>query len=383
MAWLVLISTLVVAVGVFLLYWSAVWVECLVEPGEYILFCPVIEYVNYCLFNSEHASDSYQTFLNHYPISRYQRDGFQWRKFGNSDSRLPAMMARADWFIPACPGFIQCPANAHMVPGHRRTHQPKSVYVNPSHDTLLQLADLISGLKREGVEDRVIIFGGTDFTLSRAFGSEGSVHAPLLVDLREVFKGGIYYEAKDIEIRGIKAAPMGLTEMYMRSGIAKVASESIFSASLARKSKGVLAAWGTYTPRLDWMPYRSTARAWVRSAAAVDAGVEERSIDPHRWWIELKDYRFMISPPGHGVQSAKAVEALFVLTIPIVLRTPASADLLSYGFPLVTLETWEDVHIDNLTVWWSDLSPRLETFRLHCLTTDAWWRLFTGQVSCY
>ena len=124
-------------------------------------------------------------------------------------------------------------------------------------------------------------------------------------------------------------------------------------------------------------------------------------------WAELSKYRFMLSPAGNGVQSSKTLEALLVLTIPIVTRSPAHKDLVRLGFPIVVVRKsarakrgmprkgkyppsmqeprhpnkapspflrlprkWSEVTKANLERWWAELSPRLESFRANCLTTD-------------
>merc|ERR1712107_345220 len=85
------------------------------------------------------------------------------------------------------------------------------------------------------------------------------------------------------------------------------------------------------------------------------------------------------------IQCVKMIEALLVLTIPIVHRAryrwgfddevvstvffalspsyadgvyPAHDDLVSLGFPLAVVEIWLQVTEANLTRWWRELAPR-------------------------
>merc|ERR1712032_430844 len=102
---------------------------------------------------------------------------------------------------------------------------------------------------------------------------------------------------------------------------------------------------------------RRLARHWAVSAEARSAGVEVRSIAQGTWYAELARYRFLISPMGLGIQSTKIIEALLVLTIPIVLRTgtPTFDDLARSGVPLVVLDDWGGVSAQSLAGWWLSL----------------------------
>merc|ERR1712129_47036 len=95
----------------------------------------------------------------------------------------------------------------------------------------------------------------------------------------------------------------------------------------------------------------------------------------------LSRYRFLISPWGDGVQSPKTIEALLVLTIPIVKRGsfPVFDDLVRAGFPLAVVDEWSDVTAARLGHWWRTLGPRLGGFRRTCLNASGYWRFVTGR----
>mmetsp|Transcript_47900 Transcript_47900/g.96631 ORF Transcript_47900/g.96631 Transcript_47900/m.96631 type:complete len:349 (-) Transcript_47900:150-1196(-) len=131
---------------------------------------------------------------------------------------------------------------------------------------------------------------------------------------------------------------------------------------------------------------RQMADKWADSPEAVHIGVVTKSFKPRAWWAELSKFRFMLSPMGDEIQCPKTVEALLVLTIPILQRGPYPVpdDLLRLGFPIVVVDEWEEVTSAKLDHWWQALSPRLLSFRANCLTTDAWWRIVTGEnESCH
>jgi len=127
---------------------------------------------------------------------------------------------------------------------------------------------------------------------------------------------------------------------------------------------------------------RQMAQKWLASPGAADTGVVEKVFHPRAWWAELSKFRFLLSPQGDEIQTPKVVEALLVLTIPITQRGPyrVANDLLRLGFPVVAVDEWDEVTRGSLARWWSELSPRLLSFRANCLTTDGFWRMITGAV---
>eukprot|EP00415_Alexandrium_ostenfeldii_P000503 UN0503 len=212
----------------------------------------------------------------------------------------------------------------------------------------------------------------------------------------------VFFEGKDLEMEGLFAYPGGLTEMYFRGGVMEFAVAAIAAASTsaASKPRSVLAAWGSvwsyvehieegklllYSTRfrawdvmkLEAGKNRRSARAWSSTSVAHQAGVEVRSIPAQSWWGELAQYRFLLSPLGTSIYSPKTVEALMVLTIPIVTRGPFMVhdDMVKYGFPIIVLDEWDEITDTKLNQWWNELSTRLVSFRRNCLTAEAYWQL--------
>jgi len=85
---------------------------------------------------------------------------------------------------------------------------------------------------------------------------------------------------------------------------------------------------------------------------------------------------------GSAIQTSKTIEALIVLTVPIIQRMGYSLhdELVTLGFPVVIIEGWPEITADAVERWWQALSPRLEGFRRNCLSVDGFWRIFTGQA---
>ena len=129
-----------------------------------------------------------------------------------------------------------------------------------------------------------------------------------------------------------------------------------------------LSITGFIWPKLNtWSP-RQSADRFATSRSYVD----RRLISRKDWFVILGQYQFLLCPTGDGVQSAKAIEALLVNTIPIVLAEPAWVDLQQRGYPLVVVNRWADV--DNLSLHsiWSSLAPHLPEFRWN-LSNWGWW----------
>eukprot|EP00928_Gymnodinium_smaydae_P091834 TRINITY_DN7558_c1_g1_i1.p1 TRINITY_DN7558_c1_g1~~TRINITY_DN7558_c1_g1_i1.p1 ORF type:complete len:213 (+),score=31.79 TRINITY_DN7558_c1_g1_i1:450-1088(+) len=208
-----------------------------------------------------------------------------------------------------------------------------------------------------------------------------------------------------MKVEGIQTMPLGLALPYLSHGVAVNATAAVRAADLKSKSRTALAAWNMYYKLST--PSRAEAARFVASAAARRAGVENKII-PHRgWWSELASYKFLLVPMGSRIQCFKMIEALMVLTIPIVQRGwyrwenytdgnsflffargkrfsngrfGAHDDLRKMGFPVVVVDEWAEVTKKNMSRWWRELSPRLLSFRERCLTVDSYWRLATWQT---
>mmetsp|Transcript_127454 Transcript_127454/g.354824 ORF Transcript_127454/g.354824 Transcript_127454/m.354824 type:complete len:242 (-) Transcript_127454:31-756(-) len=237
--------------------------------------------------------------------------------------------------------------------------------------------------------------------MSKAFGGNRTRTSRTIARLRKYFKS-IFYVAQDVPDPFVKALPIGLAEHYLRPSLPDAALDAILSAGLSDevKPRMALAAWGAYhdmeaaagyrhkMPKSILFAFESrwVARRWAESAAGRRAGVTvlavEENIPPHRWLGELAKYRFLLSPLGDGIQSSKTIEALLVLTIPIVHRGPYPVHdrLVRMGFPMVVVANWNEITPERLQEWWALLSPRLARFRHNCVTTDTYWRLITGQI---
>jgi len=301
------------------------------------------------------------------------------------------------------------------------TPDPQTVWAAPNAaHKLLQLAETRQLPQREG---RTVVFWGSEYPLSVAFGSTEDARNTTILELRKYFSK-IMYQTKDIDTDQVRLAPMGLSWGYMLAyfsswdfnHVGKHIATYIghVHASLTSKTKLAMAAWGKVAAWLDndpWLteliptlqaqhklfpPSNSSLKAvilahesrkrlgeFVNTSAAESEGIDFAGVlEPLQWYEELHKHKFLLSPLGSAILTAKNVEALFSLTIPIVERTDFTAydELIQMGFPIVMVDKWEDVTRDNMDKWWAALSPRLKSFRSNCLSMDGFWKLFVGLV---
>mmetsp|Transcript_15333 Transcript_15333/g.43881 ORF Transcript_15333/g.43881 Transcript_15333/m.43881 type:complete len:436 (+) Transcript_15333:82-1389(+) len=303
---------------------------------------------------------------------------------------------------------------------------PRSVWAAPhALPRLLELAAERLDPRRAG---RVVVFSGTEMPLSAAFGHTEAERNATVSKLRKYFSR-ILYQTKDIQLEHVHLAPMGMSWGYLMFlitrwhafpfpylALADLATNLFMRTTTSSKNLTVLAAWGKVAGWLErprthqlchhfrkvgklFPPSNSSLRAvqaagmsrkllrgWLNSSAAQAVGAEFRQLNVSDYWYELPKYKFLLSPMGSNIQTAKTVEALLVLTVPIVqhMGFTLHAELVELGFPIVVVERWYEITPANISKWWEALSPRLESFRRNCLTIDGFWSIYTGRVrSCH
>uniref|UniRef100_A0A6T1A6P1 Exostosin GT47 domain-containing protein n=1 Tax=Alexandrium monilatum TaxID=311494 RepID=A0A6T1A6P1_9DINO len=295
-------------------------------------------------------------------------------------------------------------------------------------ERLLQLAE---ARLDSGRNDRTVVFAGTEMPLSRAFGTTPAERNTTVAQLRRYFSR-IVFVIKDIELEHVHAGPLGFCWGYnllvfpkwlksakhnrsLLAGRFSQIDDLFTTTTISDKTKGILATGAIVATwlqdveevnqisklrkdrGLDTWPQsnssmeavlraagsRKEAREWANTSAARAAGVEFRTVPAVVWLPELAQYRFLVSPIGSALQSSKTLEALAVLTVPIIARMGYAVhdELVAIGFPLVVIEGWSEITAASAETWWRELSPRLESFRRNCLTVDGYWRMFTGQVT--
>jgi len=71
-------------------------------------------------------------------------------------------------------------------------------------------------------------------------------------------------------------------------------------------------------------------------------------VSPNKNIQRLSEYEFCICPEGNGVDTHRLWEALYVKTVPIVMASDFTNVLLSNNVPLVVVNDWSDLNLDEL-----------------------------------
>jgi len=352
---------------------------------------------------------SYQDVLDLLPVNVIRRVDIENPVFSPIQTRtMPGHLAKFDLFFgfedTITPGWINTPPRSFDD-----VVDPKSVLVSPLHvEAFLKQCELRLDASHNR---RVVVFGLLEVPLSEGFGDSGAARS-LTRDRLSKYFDRIWYYSTDVELSNVYTLPLGVTEMYMRNHTEAMLEAYREVDVIGEWKKGtMLAAWGVYTdkdgahiPEPDpnsteqnemgysspaWiavynqaMDNRNDAEGWLAGNDSEAIGVDFRVVPTERWWHDLSTYKFLLSPIGTAIQCSRLVEALLVLTVPVVKRGPYRAldDLKGLGFPIVVVDYWGDITPDSLDAWWRDLSPGLRGFRDRCLTSDGFWRLLTAGV---
>mmetsp|Transcript_28071 Transcript_28071/g.89228 ORF Transcript_28071/g.89228 Transcript_28071/m.89228 type:complete len:383 (-) Transcript_28071:3-1151(-) len=346
----------------------------------------------------------YQAFIDHYPVTVFSRDIIHRNHFGPSKAlAAPRLLQRFEWRYGswAGPGDLE-----HLLRCEERRlgPDPSTVYTGPlAVERLLKIANDSFDSKR--ANRMLVVFAGNAMLLSDALSIAGpgpDERAVVVSRIRRFFST-VWFVGTDIIVDGVRTAPCGLSEQYLRpDGVVEDAVASIQSITADVRSKPGSVLWAMHTTemRCDNATYeywrkgfaiecdsKTSAVSWAATDAAREAGVEVRSISTPAvkdidLWSAIAKYRFIITPLGKYIQTPKMIEALLLLTVPIVQRGPFSThdELVHRGFPLVLVDAWAEVTAVKLGKWWQELALRLPSFRRNCLTADAYWRMLTGEL---
>jgi hypothetical protein len=72
-------------------------------------------------------------------------------------------------------------------------------------------------------------------------------------------------------------------------------------------------------------------------------------IEPHKNIQLLQRYKFCICPEGNGVDTHRLWEALYVKTVPLLLRSKFSENIQkTTKLPMILFNSWEELDVDNL-----------------------------------
>ena len=187
----------------------------------------------------------------------------------------------------------------------------------------------------------------------------------------------VLFSAKDMFASDVRGCAMGLNVYYVELAGHDYVEEQVRKASLAQKTKSVLAAWGKVWS-LSHLKSRRSANKWLKTTGLA----KRRSLSPKDYWAALGKYRFLLAPSGNSVWSPKEMEALLMLTIPIVESRGAGSSwaegVACFGYPMVIVDRWEEITERKLERWWAELAPQLHEARTRLLT-EHWFSNVMGE----
>lgn len=318
------------------------------------------------------------------PVTRFNRPTEAYDGGGNSNVKryrdLPTkawdmwrLAATFDWFIDS----IHAGFKAGIKPGPyyrfniNRTGYPRTLWCRLGE--IDECFKLLEHVQEPDPAGRVVVFIGQD----RPLLSEDAVVRSKLYKLRRWFEG-IRYESKDVHDPRVGTAIMGLSEHYYR-GHEQAMFDAINSAKTSDKAQLAFGAWGEFWKQLDESAPRMRLERWIKNNTWVPRIHVERRL----WYPTIASSKFLVQPLGNSLQTPKLVEALLVLTIPVVEAAVCHVDLRNEGWPIVVVTDWGDVTPDFLEQQWTELEPRLAGFRRDVLFGDGFFRYLTSVPTSF
>ena len=150
----------------------------------------------------------------------------------------------------------------------------------------------------------------------------------------------IYWFSQNVDVKHkrILPLPIGLENLsYYNHGIPKLFSNFTHTTSRQKKPK-ILYGFSTSTnPKI-----REKARKALSQLRTSDE-ITSRLISPDYMKV-LESYMFVASPPGNGLDCHRTWEALYVKTIPIVLRSVSMEYFAQQGVPIYIIDKWSDLN---------------------------------------
>ena len=84
--------------------------------------------------------------------------------------------------------------------------------------------------------------------------------------------------------------------------------------------------------------------------------VGEKSLDQEVYWTELAQSKFIISPPGNGVDCHRIWESIYLGTIPIVERNIVLEPFTH--LPILFIDDWNVINNEFLERKWEEFSQK-------------------------
>jgi len=185
--------------------------------------------------------------------------------------------------------------------------------------------------------------------------SHNSDKSPSKEELNLISENVIHWFVQNLEINNnsrISFLPIGLeNKRWLKNGIFRNTTDSDF------KSKLVLSSFNVYN--------NYSVRKMVLDIANTNKNIENKKFsNSKKYFKELKQYKFILCPPGNGPDTHRIWESLMYKTFPIFELNSFTNNLKNLGVPALYLNSWSD--LGSI----SDKDLKLEYKKLSNLNSD-------------
>ena len=185
--------------------------------------------------------------------------------------------------------------------------------------------------------------------------SHNSDKSPSREELNLISENVIHWFVQNLEFNNnsrISFLPIGLeNKRWLKNGIFRNTTDSDF------KSKLVLSSFNVYN--------NYSVRKMVLDIAKTNKNVENKKFsNSKKYFKELKQYKFILCPPGNGPDTHRIWESLMYKTFPIFELNSFTNNLKNLGVPALYLNSWSD--LGSI----SDKDLKLEYKKLSNLNSD-------------
>jgi hypothetical protein len=133
--------------------------------------------------------------------------------------------------------------------------------------------------------------------------------------------------------------PIGFANSMWPHGNINVFKHTFFTYNLTTKTRPVYFNFNINTnvvKRVECLEALKNKVPWLTN------------VSPFENLIRLRQHAFCICPEGHGVDTHRLWEALYVKTVPIVIDSEFTRILQKHKVPLVVLDKWGDLDVSKL-----------------------------------
>jgi len=312
---------------------------------------PMARIVHPSKMKTDEDADEY-TFYNYYYRNFWQKASYKLQKtFKSKFSKIAKFLTR---------GQLLWRINRKIRVMHR-SHIESSANPNPSSypylsgDSFRSIATMIFDKKGDTVDpDKVqygeIIFVSAERTEEFLRNKHPQISNPYIlithngdnhVDARmEAMMDDkiLKWFAMSVLVKNPKIIPIpaGLENLsYYHNGVTSFFDK--FKKNLPTKKNRTLYGFTIATNRAERQP----AYDFLSKSPLADAlrGWPE----PKKYLKTLRQYKFVASPPGNGIEGHRTWEAMYMRTVPIVKRSPFIEYFKSLGMPLLVIDNWTDL----------------------------------------